>query len=55
MESGTQEALGKMPAGAVPARDSRFPPLGMLAPDPLPGWFPSEQAHLKRQQKTLFS
>ncbi len=34
---------------------ARFRPLGMLAPDPLPGEFPGEQAHLKRQQDALFS
>jgi hypothetical protein len=37
------------------SRDARFRPLGMLAPDPLPGEFPSEQAHVKRQQDALFS
>jgi hypothetical protein len=37
------------------SRDPRFRPVGMLAPDPLPGEFPREQAHLKRQQDALFS
>ncbi len=37
------------------ARDKRFRPLGVLAPNSLPGKFPSEQAHLKRQQDASFS
>jgi hypothetical protein len=37
------------------SRDARFRPLGMLAPDPLPGEFPGKQAHLKRQQDALLS
>jgi hypothetical protein len=36
-------------------RDTRFRPLRMLAPDPLPGEFSREQAHFKRQQEALLS